>query len=158
MVISSARSPTDPNEEILHWLRCMELAKNVYKPPFRVSEPRHEMRYRTCTAHRWQEREMGCIVQSDDVHDMERKTRHVGSSMKMGYFSFDSTHLNYKTWPVRMYYRTTVYLCSNRVIQSYEFSRGNSQACCTSARRDMLRTLCRSGDLWARSLEAVKAD
>lgn len=38
LVISSARKPSDPNEETLHWLRCVELGKTVYAPRFRVSE------------------------------------------------------------------------------------------------------------------------
>lgn len=38
LVISSARKPADPNEETLHWLRCVELGKTVYAPRFRVSD------------------------------------------------------------------------------------------------------------------------
>ncbi|CAM9393581.1 unnamed protein product [Laminaria digitata] len=38
LVIASARKPADPNEETLHWLRCVELGKTVYAPRFRRSE------------------------------------------------------------------------------------------------------------------------
>ncbi|CAN0281652.1 unnamed protein product, partial [Ectocarpus sp. 8 AP-2014] len=34
VAITSASKPTDPNQEILHWLRCVELGKTVYRPPF----------------------------------------------------------------------------------------------------------------------------
>ncbi|CAN0111277.1 unnamed protein product [Scytosiphon promiscuus] len=34
VVITSACKPADPNEETLHWLRCIELQKTVYRPPF----------------------------------------------------------------------------------------------------------------------------
>eukprot|EP00903_Cladosiphon_okamuranus_P008110 g7817.t1 len=34
VVITSASKPADPNEETLHWLRCIELGKTVYHPPF----------------------------------------------------------------------------------------------------------------------------
>lgn len=40
MVITSALKPADPNEETLHWLRCIELGKTVYRPPFQVRELR----------------------------------------------------------------------------------------------------------------------
>lgn len=36
MVITSASKPADPNEETLHWLRCIELGKTVYRPPLLV--------------------------------------------------------------------------------------------------------------------------
>lgn len=36
VVITSASKPADPNEETLHWLRCIELGKTVYRPPFQV--------------------------------------------------------------------------------------------------------------------------
>ncbi|CAM9396045.1 unnamed protein product, partial [Hapterophycus canaliculatus] len=34
VVITSACKPADSNEETLHWLRCIELQKTVYRPPF----------------------------------------------------------------------------------------------------------------------------
>ncbi|CAM9454801.1 unnamed protein product [Ectocarpus fasciculatus] len=34
VAITSASKPTDPNQETLHWLRCIELGKTVYRPPF----------------------------------------------------------------------------------------------------------------------------
>lgn len=37
VAITSVRKPNDPNEEVLQWLQCVELAKTVYKPPFLVS-------------------------------------------------------------------------------------------------------------------------
>ena len=36
VAITSASKPTDPNQETLHWLRCIELGKTVYRPPFQV--------------------------------------------------------------------------------------------------------------------------
>lgn len=38
MVITSASRPADPNEETLHWLRCIELGKTAYRPPFQVTQ------------------------------------------------------------------------------------------------------------------------
>lgn len=38
VVITSSRKASDPNEETLHWLQCLELAKTAYIPPFQVSE------------------------------------------------------------------------------------------------------------------------
>lgn len=37
MVVSSARRPTDPNEETLRWLQRVELAKAVYEKPLKVN-------------------------------------------------------------------------------------------------------------------------
>ncbi|CAN0516311.1 unnamed protein product, partial [Ectocarpus sp. 12 AP-2014] len=34
VAITSASKPTDPNQETLHWLRCVELGKTVYRSPF----------------------------------------------------------------------------------------------------------------------------
>lgn len=35
--MTSARNPSDPDEETLHWLRCVDLSKTAYAPPFAVS-------------------------------------------------------------------------------------------------------------------------
>lgn len=40
VVIASASKPADPNEETLHWLRCVELGKTVYPLQFQVSSSR----------------------------------------------------------------------------------------------------------------------
>lgn len=37
MTIASAWKPADPDEESLHWLRCMELATTTYHPDYNVS-------------------------------------------------------------------------------------------------------------------------
>ncbi|CAB1115164.1 unnamed protein product [Ectocarpus sp. CCAP 1310/34] len=34
VAITSASKPTDPNQETLHWLRCVELGETVYRSPF----------------------------------------------------------------------------------------------------------------------------